>query len=100
MCTCDPEDASSSAKVLLTVTGQLKVYCTREMRRQFISKYGRINNPSKAVLRQIYQELTHDNSAARTSEEAEIDERVAAAILDTSDPNLIFDLRKAKIYLV
>ena len=45
-------------------------------------------------MRQIYQELTHDSSAARTSEEAKIDERIAAALLDTNDPNIIFDLRK------
>ena len=90
----NPEDESSSAKVLLTVSGQLKMYSTREMRRQFISKYGRINNPSKAVLRQIFLELTNDSSAARTPEEAKIDERIAAALLDANDSNLIFDLRK------
>ena len=77
----NPEDESSSAKVLLTVSGQLKMYSTREMRRQFISKYGHINNPSKAVLRQIFLELTNDSSAARTPEEAKIDERIAAALL-------------------
>ena len=90
----DPEDESSLAKVLFTVEKQLKVYSTREMRRQFISKYGRLKNSSKAVLRQVYQELMRDSCAARTAAEAEIDNRVAAALLDVNDPDVILDLRK------
>ena len=65
----DPENESSLAKVLFTIEKQLKVYSTQEMQRQFISKYGRLTSSSKAVLCQVYQELTHDSSAARTSEE-------------------------------
>lgn len=50
-------------------------------------------------MRQDYQELPHNSSAARTSEAAQIDERVAAAILETDDPNLFFDWKELEMYL-
>ena len=37
----EPEDETLLARVLSQVTGQLKVYTTREMKRHFISKYSR-----------------------------------------------------------
>ena len=91
----DENDGESlSARVVSKLAGNLKYFSTREMRRRFIAKYGSIKNPSKAILRQVYQELTHDSCAARTSEEAQIDERVATALLNAGEQSLVFDLRK------
>ena len=90
----EPEDESSSAMVLLLVTGQLKTYTTRAMKQLFISKYSCIAHPSKAVLRSMFRDLVHDSSSARTSEEATVDERVALALLNADDTDIILDLRK------
>ena len=90
----ETEDESLFARVLVEVTRQLQSYFTREMKRQFVLKYSHITRPSKAVLRQMYRELVHDSSSARTSNEAEVEERVARALLDANETDLIPDLRK------
>ena len=73
------QDETSLARVLSVVTGKLKVYATRAMKQQFMSKYSRVAHPWKAVLCSMFRELVHDSSSACTSEEAVIDERVALA---------------------
>ena len=45
------------------------------------------------VLRNIYRTLLQDSSSAASSAEAMVDERVAKAIIDFDDPEIVFDLR-------
>lgn len=54
---------------------------TRDMKRTFVNKYTDVANCPKMVLRNVYRELTEDSSAASTSKEAEIDDRVAQFLL-------------------
>ena len=76
----EPENETALARVVSVVTGQLRVYATREMKHHFVSRYcHNIRHLIKSLLHQMYRELVHDSSAARTSE---IDERVVQALLD------------------
>ena len=45
------------------------------------------------VLRNMYKMLLHDRSSASNSSEKGVDERVAKAILEMDDPEIILDLR-------
>ncbi len=64
------------------------------MKREFYNLYGRIAPKNKpCILRSIYNCLTGDKSAARTTAEESIDERVTEA-LSMEDPNIIIDLRE------
>ena len=42
----------------------------------------------------MFKELVHDSSAAVSVIEQEVDERVAHAIFDLQDPDIIMNLRK------
>ena len=48
----------------------------------------------KAVLRHMYKDLVGDSSAAATTSQEEVDERVAA-FFEVEEPDLVFDLREA-----
>ena len=65
---------------------------TRAMRREFISSFGRVTGTKPAVLREAYRRLTGDASAASSQTEHNVDERLTE-ILDSEDPDLIWDLR-------
>lgn len=73
---------------------QIPVFHTRAMRQEFYNLYGLISPKSKPfILRNIYHSLTGDQSAARTTAEMEIDDRVTEA-LSMEDPDIIIDLRE------
>lgn len=81
-------------KVIQSVRDLLPQYHTRAMRQDFVNMYGRLTSSARPyVLRDIYTELTGDRSASRTTEEAEIDQRIREA-LDVEDPDIIIDLRE------
>ena len=54
--------------------------------------FGRATGCKSAFLRAAYRRLTGDTSAASTTKEADVDQRVSR-ILDEEDPELIWDLR-------
>ena len=85
---------STNQQVVAKLTTNLPVYHTREMKREFVSHYGLLMAGVKPyVLRSLYHELTNDASGSRTSEEADIDERVKEA-LAAEDLDVIIDLRE------
>lgn len=51
------------------------------------------------VLRNMYNTLLHDSSSASNSFEKGVDERVAKAILEMDDPEIILDLRQSNGHL-
>ena len=77
----------------LTITKMLPKYATRDMKNTFIKKYAEVSKTPIMVLRNIFRELTSDASAASSSDEAEIDDRVAHFVLLADDPDVILDLR-------
>lgn len=48
----------------------------------------------KCLLHNIYRTLLNDSSAAVSSDQAAVDERVAQALLELDDPDIIMDLRR------
>ena len=62
------------------------------MRRDFSDRYKHLVKTSPAVLREIYQELTGDSSAAPTAISKEMQARLRVA-LETDDPEIVYDLR-------
>ena len=82
-----------NALTLTAITKMLPKYATRDMKNTFIKKYAEVSKTPKMVLRNIFRELTSDPSAASSSDEAEIDDRVAHFVLLADDPDVILDLR-------
>ena len=70
----------------------LRIFHTRAMRREFIHTFGVATHAKPAFLQEAYRHLTGDATAANTAEEAEVDKRVAE-LLDTEDPDLVWDLQ-------
>ena len=62
------------------------------MRREFIDSFGRCTSSKPAFLREAYRRLTGDALAASTTEQEEVDKRIAK-LLKTEDPDLVWDLR-------
>ena len=93
-----PDDKSVDNAAVSRVYSQLSkeqsTYSTRVMRREFLDHYTTLANVSPMVLRNIYKTLLHDSSSASNSFEKGVDERVAKAILEMDDPDIILDLRQ------
>jgi hypothetical protein len=88
----ETEILNKAHSVSQEIAKTLPVYHTRAMRREFVSSFGLATNCSAAFLRQAYNRLTGDHSAADSSKQAEVDSRIAQ-ILDEEDPDLIWDHR-------
>jgi hypothetical protein len=89
-------EACSSENVQLVeeIKNEIPVFHTRMMRQEFYDMYGRISPKTKPyILRSIYNSLTGDCSAARTTSEEEINQH-AAETLSMEDPDILVDLRK------
>ena len=89
-----PVDQAAVASVFSELTNKQVKYSTRAMRRDYLQKYSRCAKVPKYFLRNIYRTLLNDGSAAVSSEQTAIDERVAQAVLELDDPDIIIDLRK------
>ena len=93
-----PDDKSVDNAAVSRVYSQLSkeqsTYSTRAMRREFLDHYTTLANVSPMVLRNIYKTLLHDSSSASNSFEKGMNERVAKAILEMDDPDIILDLRQ------
>ena len=83
-----PEDSSSTAKAIANCNKQQKLFCTRQMKKDFVPKYRRFVKAPIGVLRHLYKDLIHDCSAASTAHELAMEERIAQAIM------VLLDLRK------
>jgi len=84
---------SENNRVIQSIQDQLPQYHTRIMRQNFINMYGRLMPKTPPyILRDIYKELTGDQSGSRTSNEKEIDQRIREAV-ELEDPDIIVDLR-------
>ena len=70
------------------------MYATRAIRKEFLDKYNRLAKTPKSVLRNIYKSLTGDTSSSSCAAEGTVDDRVAAALLDLDDPEIIIDMRE------
>ena len=78
------------------VKRDLPVYHTHAMRRQFMDMYGKLTKgTSPYLLRDIYKELAGDASAARTTDESEVNKRLYEA-LENEDPDIIVDLHEGR----
>ena len=89
-----PEKSSSTAKAIANCNKQQKLFCTRHMRKDFVSKYRRFVKAPIGVLRHLYKDLIHDCSAASTAHELAMEERIAQVIMELEDQEIILDLRK------
>ncbi len=90
-------EATQNAKLVTDLNQRQKVYSTREMRKEFIQRYARLNSHSKAILRNIYKFLTGDSSCSRSAAEKEVDERVAKPAeeaFELDEPEILLDLRQ------
>lgn len=67
-------------------------YSTRAMRQEFFSHYNRLAKAPPMVLRNVYRTLLQDSTSAAYLSEAEVDERVAKAVLEIDDPEVILNL--------
>ena len=88
---------SENQQVIDAIKHDLPVYHTRAMRRQFMDMYGKLmKGASPYLLPGIYKELAGDASAARTTDESEVDKRLHEA-LENKDPDIIVDLREERV---
>ena len=88
------EDATATAQAIAILNSQQQQYCTRQMRKDFITQYNRFVKAPASVLRHMYKQLVHDSSASASAIQQVVDDRVAEAILDAQNPEIILDLRK------
>ena len=91
----EPVDNSIVSRIFSDFCRQLSFYSSCAMCRDFLSKYTRLANVSKMILRNIYHTLLHDSSSPEYAGQAEVDERVANVILHVDDPEIVLDLRRA-----
>ncbi len=72
-------------------------YLTRAVRRDFLNKnnYHRIAKIPKMLLRNIFRTLLDDCTSPSYASEVVVDDRIARAILDFDDPDIVLDLRQA-----
>lgn len=90
-----PEDQPVDNTIISrNFSDQQSLYCTRAMRHEFLGKYRRLAKIPTMVLRNIYRLLTNDSSSAEYSSQAQVDERVARALLNLDDPEILLDLRR------
>ena len=64
-------DETRNLRTILQVSNNLPTFHTRQMRKDFIEKYSRTLTASKSTLRNIYQDLTGDSSAAASKDQAD-----------------------------
>lgn len=80
-------------RVIDKIKQDLPVFHTCAMKQDFVNMYGKLSSKcSPFMLRSIYRQLTGDACSARTTDEHDIDKRIAQA-LECEDPDIIIDLR-------
>ena len=93
-CTDISSALESCQPILESIRGDIPHFHTRAMRQAAYKKYDLISPCiKKSVLRHTYKDLVGDWSAAATTSQAELDERVCA-FYELEEPGLIYDLRQ------
>ena len=86
---CDGDAIS----VLTAIKEQIPQFSTRAMRKEFFQRYQHSTGVKPAILRDMWSYLTGDSTAAQSSAQASVDERMAKFLLNSDDPDLVYDLR-------
>ena len=91
-------DINSALQTCQPIIEKIRVmipqFHTRAMREAAFEKYGLVSaSIKKAILRHIYKDLVGDSSAAVTTSQQEVDERVSA-FFELEEPDLMYDLRE------
>ena len=89
----DIDHETKMARTVLRVNKELPDYHTRQMKKDFIDKYRKVSKVSATAMREIYQELTGDNSKPLTKLEEIRRERLVEMILSHDDHALVQDMR-------
>ena len=89
-----PLDQTAVSRVFTHLSDQQSKYSTRAMCQNFLVKYNRLAKIPKSVLRNIYRTLLNDGTSVSCSAEAQVDERVARAVVNLDDPEIVLDLRR------
>ena len=71
----DDDHETNMAKAVLSIDKDLAEYHTRQMKKDFIDKYLRVHKLSATVMREIYAELTGDDSKPLNKMEEKLRER-------------------------
>ena len=80
-------------KTLLLVNNGLPEYHTRQMRKDFIQKFSNISRVPTEVLRQMYQDITGDDSKATNKSEENRRQRLVEILASHEDEGLVQDMR-------
>lgn len=83
-------DIGKSKHLIEKIERDVEVYHTREMRRQFVFRFGLVCQAKQSVFVDMYQFLTADKSD--TSISRNVLDRLHV-MLDCQDPEVVFDLR-------
>ncbi|XP_062607328.1 uncharacterized protein LOC134269121 [Saccostrea cucullata] len=89
----EDNDANGDLEAISSIKENLPVYATRAMRNEFINRYSKTGT-KPAILRDMYRFLTRDASAAASSDERAVDDRVLEFLLQADAPEMFYDLRK------
>ena len=93
-CTDISSALQSCQPILKSIRSDIPQFHTRAMRQAVYEKYGLISPSIKiSVLRHMYKDLVGDSSAAATTSQSELDERVCA-FFELEEPDLTYDLRQ------
>lgn len=83
-------DPNKTQQKITQIKQNVKLYHSREMRRQFAERFGLVLNAKPSVITELYQFLTGDSSATSISDDVR---RKLRFLLDSQDPEVIYDLR-------
>ena len=91
-------DQTRNQQIINQLDSSQKLYFSRQIRQVFCDKYillaSKTSLKSKAILRNIFRTLVHDESAPIPAKESDVDERLAHFLLNMDDPSIILDLRQ------
>ena len=88
------EAIQKSQAVIEEIKVNLPVFHSRQMRQEFIRKFGTVSSAVKpAVLRYFYHDLTGDFSTSDTSSQKEVDVRMKQ-VIEMEDASIVADLRQ------
>ena len=76
-------------------SGTIPSFHTRAMRKEFMYRFSLVTKISPAVINQLYQYLTGDQSVMSAQASKEVQARLKL-LLDTQDPDIVYDLSTLK----
>ena len=85
-------DPTKSQNLISHIERNIKQYHSREMRRQFMARFGLVLNAKPSVMTELYQFLTNDSSVTSISD---VVQQKLKFLLDSQDPEVVYDMRDA-----